>query len=50
MSVKEKKEKSEQIKIKKTIIIDTREIVFKAITDPNDLSNWFSDKPFWNQR
>ena len=48
MSVKEqqeKKEKSEQIKIKKTIIIDTsKEIVFKAITDPNDLSNWFADQ------
>jgi uncharacterized protein YndB with AHSA1/START domain len=30
--------------IKKSIVVDASpEVVFKAITDPNELTNWFPD-------
>jgi uncharacterized protein YndB with AHSA1/START domain len=42
MSTKEEEQKEE---IKKTIVIDASpEVVFKAITDPNELTNWFPDQ------
>lgn len=38
------KGEEETIVIKKSIIIDASpEVVFKAITDPNELTNWFPD-------
>jgi uncharacterized protein YndB with AHSA1/START domain len=37
-------EEQDLVEIKKTIIIDASpEIVFKAITDPRELTNWFPD-------
>ena len=37
--------KEEEQEIKKTIIIDASpEIVFKAITDPQELTKWFPDQ------
>ena len=42
MSTKEEEQKEE---IKKTIVIDASpELVFRAITDPNELTNWFPDQ------
>ena len=39
------KEQDEQQEIRKTIIIDASpEAVFKAITDPEELTNWFPDQ------
>lgn len=47
MSTTERKgqqEEEETIEIKKNIVIDASpEVVFKAITDPNELTNWFPD-------
>jgi uncharacterized protein YndB with AHSA1/START domain len=41
---KEQKGEEETIEIKKSIVIDASpEVVFKAITDPNELTNWFPD-------
>lgn len=41
---KGQKEEEETIEIKKCIVIDASpEVVFKAITDPNELTNWFPD-------
>ena len=41
---KRSQEEQNQIVIKKTIIIDApADIVFKAITDPAELTNWFPD-------
>jgi len=38
------KGEEETIEIKKSIVIDASpEVVFKAITDPNELTNWFPD-------
>jgi uncharacterized protein YndB with AHSA1/START domain len=35
----------ETMEIKKSIMIDASpEVVFKAITDPNELKNWFPDQ------
>ncbi|HYT43445.1 MAG TPA: SRPBCC domain-containing protein, partial [Methylomirabilota bacterium] len=35
----------ETIEIKKSIVInDSPEVIFKAITDPNELTNWFPDQ------
>jgi hypothetical protein len=35
----------QKIEIKKTIVIDASpEVVFKAITDPEELTNWFPDQ------
>jgi len=46
MSSKEKQQQQAQkIEIKKNIVIDASpEVVFKAITDPNELTNWFPDQ------
>lgn len=47
MSAKEieGQQKQEVIEIKKNIVIDaTPEAVFKAITDPNELTQWFPDQ------
>ena len=44
-----KGEGEQKIEIKKTIVIDASpEVVFKAITDPEELTNWFQIKQFWN--
>ena len=47
MSTAESKEqqiKEETIEIKKSVVIDASpEVVFRAITDPNELTNWFPD-------
>src|SRR5438445_12101816 len=44
MSTKEEKPQ-EIMEIKKSIVIDASpEVVFKAITDPNELTNWFPDQ------
>lgn len=38
-------QQEERIEIKKSILIDASpEVVFKAITDPNELTNWFPDQ------
>jgi uncharacterized protein YndB with AHSA1/START domain len=40
-----KGQQEETIEIKKNIVIDASpEVVFKAITDPNELRNWFPDQ------
>jgi uncharacterized protein YndB with AHSA1/START domain len=46
MSTKETEgQQQETIEIKKSIVIDaTPEVVFKAITDPNELTHWFPDQ------
>ncbi len=42
---KEQQQDKEKIEIKKSIVIDASpEVVFKAITDPNELTNWFPDQ------
>ena len=46
MSTQERKGQQGEgtIEIKKSIVIDASpEVVFKAITDPNELTNWFPD-------
>ena len=41
----------ETIKIRKSIVIDASpEVVFKAITDPNELTNWFPDNAIFDGR
>src|SRR3989442_4339864 len=41
----------ETIEIKKSIVIDASpEVVFKAITDPNELTNWFPDNAIFDGR
>jgi uncharacterized protein YndB with AHSA1/START domain len=47
MSAKERERQQDQeiAEIRKTIIIDaTPEVVFKAITDPKELTHWFPDQ------
>src|ERR1700747_1185879 len=46
MSTTEKKDpQQEMIEIKKSIVIKASpEVVFKAITDPDELTNWFPDQ------
>jgi uncharacterized protein YndB with AHSA1/START domain len=40
-----KGQQEETTEMKKYIVIDASpEVVFKAITDPNDLTNWFPDQ------
>src|SRR5712692_8523952 len=40
-----KGQQEETIEIKKNMVIDdSPEVVFKAITDPNELTNWFPDQ------
>jgi uncharacterized protein YndB with AHSA1/START domain len=44
-------QEEETIEIRKSIIIDASpEAVFKAITDPNELSNWFPDNAIFDGR
>lgn len=44
-------EEQDLVEIKKTIIIDASpEIVFKAITDPRELTNWFPDQAILEPR
>ena len=53
MPTTEKKEQQqeEKVEIKKSVVIDASpEVVFKAITDPDELTNWVRTKPFWNPR
>jgi uncharacterized protein YndB with AHSA1/START domain len=45
MSTTEVKGQEEAIEIEKSIVIDASpEVVFKAITDPNKLTNWFPNQ------
>src|SRR5215472_9063120 len=47
MPTTEKKEQQqeEKVEINKSVVIDASpEVVFKAITDPNELTNWFPDQ------
>ena len=45
MSSKEKQQQAQKIEIEKHIVIDASpEVVFKAITDPKELTNWFPDQ------
>lgn len=40
-----REQEGETIEIKKTILIDASpEVVFKAIIDPNEFTNWFPDQ------
>jgi uncharacterized protein YndB with AHSA1/START domain len=49
MSAKE--ETGQELEIRKTIVIDASpEVVFKAITDPNELTNWFPDNAIFDGR
>src|SRR5712692_2933415 len=52
MSTKERKRRQEEtIEIKKSIIINASpEVIFKAITDPNELTNWFPDNAVFDGR
>ncbi len=52
MSTTERKRRQEEtIEIKKSIVIDASpELVFKAITDPNELTNWFPDNAIFDGR
>jgi uncharacterized protein YndB with AHSA1/START domain len=44
-----KGQQEETIEIKKSIVIDASpEVVFKAITDPNELTNWFPDNAIFD--
>jgi uncharacterized protein YndB with AHSA1/START domain len=46
-----KGQQEETIEIKKNIVIDASpEVVFKAITDPNELTNWFPDNAIFDGR
>ena len=48
---KEGEEREETIEIKKSITIDASpEVVFKAITDPQELTHWFQDQAIQNSR
>ncbi len=45
MSSKEKQQQAQKIEIEKHIVINaSQEVVFKAITDPKELTNWFPDQ------
>jgi uncharacterized protein YndB with AHSA1/START domain len=44
-------EEEEIIEIRKSIVIEASpEVVFKAITDPNELTNWFPDNAIFDGR
>ena len=41
----EKQQEGEMIEIRKSILIEASpEVVFRAITDPNELTKWFPDQ------
>jgi uncharacterized protein YndB with AHSA1/START domain len=45
MSSKDKQQAGKEIVIEKNIVIDASpEVVFKAITDQDELTNWFPDQ------
>ncbi len=45
MSSKENQQQAQKIEIEKHIVINaSQEVVFKAITDPKELTNWFPDQ------
>ena len=45
MSSKDKQQTEKKIVIEKNVVIDASpEVVFKAITDPKELTNWFPDQ------
>jgi uncharacterized protein YndB with AHSA1/START domain len=49
MSTKEKM--GQELEVRKTIVIDASlEIVFKAITDPQELTNWFPDQAIFEPK
>jgi uncharacterized protein YndB with AHSA1/START domain len=44
-------QQEDKIEIKKSIVINASpEVVFKAITDPEELTNWFPDSAVFNDR
>lgn len=44
-------QEEQTIEIRKSIVIDASpEVVFKAITDPNELTNWFPDNAIFDGR
>ena len=44
-------EEEEIIEIRKSIVIEASpDVVFKAITDPNELTNWFPDNAIFDGR
>jgi uncharacterized protein YndB with AHSA1/START domain len=50
-TTKGKAQQAEEIEIRKSIVIDASpEVVFKAITDPNELTNWFPDNAIFDGR
>jgi len=51
MSSKDKQHQTEEIVIEKNIVIDASpEVVFKAITDQEELTNWFPDQAILEPR
>ena len=52
MSTTERKRRQEEtIEIKKSIIIESSlQVVFKAITDPEELTQWFPDQAILKSR
>lgn len=51
MSAREETEREQKIEIKKSIIIaSSTEVVFRAITDPKELTNWFPDNVIFDSR
>jgi uncharacterized protein YndB with AHSA1/START domain len=52
MSTTERKRRQEEtIEIKKSIVIESSlQVVFKAITDPEELAQWFPDQAILKSR
>jgi len=52
MSTTERKRRQEEtIEIKKSIVIESSlQVVFKAITDPEELTQWFPDQAILKSR
>ncbi len=45
MSAEQGKEQQENVEIRKSIVIEASpEVIFKAITEPNELTKWFPDQ------
>ena len=45
MSMKDNRQQDQYIDLRKTIVINASpEVIFKAITDPEELTQWFPDK------
>ena len=45
MSIEDNEQQDQYIDVRKTIIIDSSpEVIFKAITDPQELTQWFPDQ------